>query len=342
MLGSVSDYRMLRIYDEVPNGLFSTPAEGLIRVLDGPSLIRVAGLTKPAIFVSVLLHGNETSGWNAISRLLRDKPQLPRDILLFIGNVEAAAFGQRALPTQPDYNRIWRDFKGDEAALAEQLLAALADESLFVALDIHNNTGRNPHYSVLTQTDNRSKGLAYLFSDKAVYIEEPDTVLGRALQVFCPVTTVEVGPVADPTSEDRAFDLLQTYLALSELPGDPGDGLVLHRSLGRVHIPDGVRFDFTDDISAEQALDEDLILTSGIEAVNFHEIPRGFQFGVGRKPLYELIKVFNPAHQDITDTIFEVHQDGTIALRRSIIPAMFTTDHTVIRQDCLGYLMEVM
>ena len=230
---------------------------------------------------------------------------------------------------------------GLKAALAKQLMTTLAEEPLFVALDIHNNTGRNPHYSVLTRMDAQSKGLAYLFSDKAVYIEEPDTVLGRALQALCPTTTVEVGPVGDPASDERTFDLLQAYLALSELPGDPGEQLKLHRSLGRVHILEDVKFDFTDDITAEQARTEDLILTSGIEAVNFHEIPAGFQFGVGRRPLDEIVKVLDPQHRDITETFFAAHSDGTIALRRQAIPAMFTTDHAVIRQDCLCYLMEV-
>ena len=81
---------MLNVLDEVPAGLFSTRAEDLFERLGGPSLVRIKGLTQPSIFLSVLLHGNETSGWNAVCRLLEDQPQLPRDILLFIGNVEAA------------------------------------------------------------------------------------------------------------------------------------------------------------------------------------------------------------------------------------------------------------
>ena len=333
---------MLNVFDEAPEGLFSTPAEGLLRLLGGPSLIRIPGFSKPSLFISVLLHGNETSGWNAVSRLLRDRSQLPRDLLLFIGNVEAAASGKRALTGQPDYNRIWRDFDGPEAELASQLLNILRREPLFVALDIHNNTGRNPHYSVLTELDGASKGLAFLFSDKAVYIEEPDTVLGRALRELCPATTIEVGPVGDLASDDRTFELLQAYMALSEVPEDPGDDLKMHRSLGRIHIMDEVEFDFTDDVPIEKQESEDLVLTSGVEAVNFHEIPQGFRFGVSHKPLAETVRVLDPAHRDITAEFLETLDDGTIVLRKPAIPAMFTTDHAVIRQDCLCYLMEIM
>ncbi|MGR8949365.1 MAG: M14 family metallopeptidase [Gammaproteobacteria bacterium] len=330
----------LNILDEVPAKLFSTPAEGLSDILAGPSLIHLQGLSKQALFLSVLLHGNETSGWNAVSRLLESNPTLPRDLWLFVGNVEAAATGVRVLPQQPDYNRIWCNFDGPEARLAEQLLGVLAKQELFAALDIHNNTGKNPHYSVLTKLDSASKGLAYLFSDKAVYIEEPNTVLSRALHDLCPATTVEVGPVGDPESDERAFKLLEEYFALSEIPQDPGESLKLHRSLARLHIPDNVEFDFIDSVPEETQSLDDLILTAGIEAVNFHQIPAGFQLGVSRNPEAQTIRVLNPAHEDVTDRFLEVMADGAVLLRKSVIPAMFTTDHKVVRQDCLGYFME--
>ena len=113
---------MLRVFDEAPEKLFSTPAEGLLQLLGGPSLIRIPGASKPSLFLSVLLHGNETSGWNAVARLLEDKPHLPRDILLFIGNLDAAAVGKRVLTGQPDYNRIWCNYDGTEGELERQVL----------------------------------------------------------------------------------------------------------------------------------------------------------------------------------------------------------------------------
>lgn len=60
------------------------------------------------LFVSMLLHGNETTGLLAVQRLLdkyRDQP-LPRALSVFVGNVEAARLGLRRLEGQPDYNRI--------------------------------------------------------------------------------------------------------------------------------------------------------------------------------------------------------------------------------------------
>ena len=269
----------LNVLTKPPAGLFDLAADELLATLKGPTLIHVPGAMTPPLFLSVLLHGNETSGWQAVSRLLRTAGELPRSIVLFIGNVEAAAAGVRTLPTQPDYNRIWREYAGPEGTFARDLLEQVRLDPPFAALDIHNNTGRNPHYSVLTRLDPASRALAYMFSDKAVFIDEPDTVLSRALHDVCPATTIEVGPVGDPASEERTFALLQDYLQLSDVPVDPTPLLKLHRSIGRVHIVDNAQFDFADEIPQGMELEEDLILTAGVEAVNFHPIPAGFEFG---------------------------------------------------------------
>ena len=57
----------------------------------------------------MLLHGNEDTGLKAIQSLLADYRgrALPRALSLFVGNVQAAAQGQRHLEGQPDYNRVW-------------------------------------------------------------------------------------------------------------------------------------------------------------------------------------------------------------------------------------------
>ncbi len=56
--------------------------------------------------MSVLLHGNEDTGWRAIQSVLRAHraTPLPRALLLFVGNVAAARANVRTLPGQEDYN----------------------------------------------------------------------------------------------------------------------------------------------------------------------------------------------------------------------------------------------
>ena len=105
-----------------------------------------------------------------------------------------------------------------------------------------------------------------------------------------------------------------------------------------MHVGDGIRFDFADEFVEGSVLDDDLILTSGMEAVNFHAIDAGFPFAMTRAPLHTTLRVLDANHADVTDDFLEESQ-GLVSLRQPVIPAMFTTDHAVVRQDCLCYFM---
>ena len=92
---------MLQQLESLPDGLLDAGARDLDGLLGAPTLIHLPGARQPALFVSVLMHGNETVGWDAIRGLLLERlarfgePRLPRALSLFIGNVSAAASGVR-------------------------------------------------------------------------------------------------------------------------------------------------------------------------------------------------------------------------------------------------------
>src|SRR6516165_7555157 len=96
MDGSVSrvvdECLRLECFDDFPDVLMDVPAADLWRHLRGPSLFRLPGRQTEPLFVSVLLHGNEDTGWRAIQAVLRQHRAtiLPRPLLLFVGNIEAA------------------------------------------------------------------------------------------------------------------------------------------------------------------------------------------------------------------------------------------------------------
>ena len=54
-----------------------------------------------------------------------------------------------------------------------------------------------------------------------------------------------------------------------------------------------------------------------------------------------MLQVLDVSHRDVTSAYFE-KQGQAIVLRQSVVPAMYTTDPFVIRQDCLCYFMERM
>jgi hypothetical protein len=65
-----STTELLRESDEFPLSLLETEAAGLHAALGGPTLFHIAGRREPPLFVAVLMHGNETVGWDAIRRVL--------------------------------------------------------------------------------------------------------------------------------------------------------------------------------------------------------------------------------------------------------------------------------
>ncbi len=323
----------VRVLNPAPAKLFELPAEALYDVLGGPSLLVVHGSAEPPLFVSTLLHGNERSGWNAVCRLMANSPEPVRSLLVFVGNPEAARQWVRHLPDQPDFNRIWKHDHPLCSGMTKSVLAEVARWQPIAAVDLHNNTGRNPHYTVVTTPSKAQLGLAYLFADQAVLIEEPDTVLSRALEALCPSVALETGPVGDPASDARALEFLERLLALDAVPVD-SDGLNLYRSIARVHVPENVVFRFAGD-----GKHAPLTLTGGMEAVNFHSLPAGTEFAHSALALPNALRVLDNAQQNVTNDFFT--RDGMhIVLRRPVVPAMYTTDKDVVRQDCLCYLME--
>ena len=169
--------------NKIPDGLLDTPATRLHQILKAPTLIHLSGIKKQTLFISVLLHGNETTGWDAICQLLKQytKKNLPRNISLFIGNVAAAKENKRLLANQMDYNRAWLISAEEKTISPEQqimsdVIKEMSQFSLFASIDIHNNTGLNPHYACVNKKHNRFYHLALLFSQTVVYFIKPDTV----------------------------------------------------------------------------------------------------------------------------------------------------------------------
>src|SRR6516225_6286107 len=142
----------LHCFDGFPEELLEVHATGLWQYLRGPSLFRLAGRQAAPLFVSVLLHGNEDTGWRAIQTILRQHraPILPRPLLLFVGNIEAAKTNVRTLPQQEDYNRAWPGTPRPDTSVARlmrNVVEIVQRETPFASIDIHNNTGHSPHYA---------------------------------------------------------------------------------------------------------------------------------------------------------------------------------------------------
>ncbi|WP_295393538.1 M14 family metallopeptidase [uncultured Thiodictyon sp.] len=335
---------MLQELDHLPAGLLEADSRDLCRCLGGPTLIHLPGARQPPLFVCVLLHGNETVGWDAIRGLLRERLardgelRLPRALSLFIGNVAAAAQGVRHLPDQPDYNRVWPG--GDLPHMPEtELMAAVVERmtrrGVFASIDLHNNTGTNPHYACVERLDSRTLQLATLFARTLVYFTGASGVQSDAFADLCPAVTLECGKVGETAGLNHARTLLDAALHLVAVPDHPvaPHDIDLFHTVARVLVPPGVSLAFA-------PAEADLLLDPEIERWNFREVPRGTAVARVRDPALGVgFEVFNEGGKDIAERFFHL-EDGEVRLRRPAIPAMFTRDLAIIRQDCLCYLLE--
>ena len=323
----------------IPKGLLEiTDARKLYTILPHPTLMTLEGHHKEPLFVSVLLHGNEDTGLFAIQKILQkyQNRQLPRSLIVFFGNIDAAREGLRRLDGQPDYNRIWpggEAEESDETKLITQVMERITRQKLFASIDIHNNTGKNPHYGCINRLDADFLYLASLFARTIVYFETPKGVQSLALAEYCPAVTIECGKPHLPYGIEEAARFVDTLLHLAEFPHHihTEDTDVYHTAL-RITIPEAYTFSF----SNEEA---DLLLPAELEESNFSELAAGTCFAVVKAGSGARFAAFNDDGIDCFDDYFIVEKNE-IQLKKAMMPSMITLDERVIRQDCFCYLME--
>jgi len=327
---------MINELNTLPENFLSARVEDLFSMLKKPTLIHLQGKNRQPVFICTLLHGNETTGFYALQNLLKQYQQteLPRSISVFIGNVEAAKNNQRRLDRQVDFNRIWpgtHEHFLAEAHMMKQITEIMEQKKPFASIDIHNNTGCNPHYGCINKLDSQYLALAGLFSNTVVYFTSPKGVQSSAFAEFCPAVTLECGQSGEAGGIDHATKYLDTILTLDEMPAVVPDHIHLYHTVARVFIPEGYSFGFSDDATIN--------LHSEIESYNFRSLKPGTVFATIEPESSAYLQAFDDDEREVGRDYFE-YIDNDIALRKAIMPAMLTTDTTVIRQDCLCYLME--
>jgi succinylglutamate desuccinylase len=332
--------KMLHEIDHLPTGLLQVESQRLIEALGGPTLIHLPGRRPQPLFISVLMHGNETVGWEAVRRLLaryKGGQQLPRAISLFIGNVRAAARGLRLLSAQPDYNRVWPGCEvgeSPERQMMAQVVDIMRERKPFASIDVHNNTGLNPHYACVNRLGAPFLHLALLFSRTVVYFLRPKGVQSMAFAELCPAVTLECGKVGQAHGVEHAEQYLDACLHLSEHPQHPvsQQDIDLFHTVARVTVSPRAQIGFDPEMG-------DIVFKPDLDRLNFQELPAGTVLGHINGSGLDLLDVRDEQGRDVQRDYFRL-DDGRLLLQRSVMPSMLTKDIDVIRQDCLCYLME--
>ena len=331
---------MLSVRAELPPALLDFAAHELHRVLPGPTLFHLAGRRPEPLLVSVLLHGDEETGWDAVRSYLRAQQgrELPRALSLFIGNVKAAQLRRRYLPDQPDYNRIWTDLAATkdlpERAMTRAVFEQMRTRGVFASIDLHNNTGVNPHYACVRRLDDRFLHLATLFSRTVVYFTKPEGVQAEAFATLCPAVTVECGQAGQAHGVEHAADYLDACLHLAELPQYPvaPHDIDLYHSVAIVKVPADVSVGF----GAQPA---DIRLVEDLDRLNFRELPVDTLLGHVRSGNGVGLQVWDEHGRDVAHRFLRL-VENEIRTAVPVMPSMFTVNLRAIRADCLGYLTE--
>ncbi len=185
----------LAVLSELPDDFYDFRVSNILQVFPTPTLIHLKGKKGQPLFISILLHGNEFSGLKTMQALLKKyADDLPRPVYLFIGNVLAAASGLRVIPCQTDFNRCWPGTdieKNDATKMMQQVVNIVTEKPLFAAIDLHNNSGFNPHYACITDVTQDNYHIAAMFNHIGMVFRSPKGVSTMAFDGICPAATLE-------------------------------------------------------------------------------------------------------------------------------------------------------
>ncbi|WP_428263093.1 hypothetical protein [Haliangium sp.] len=324
-----------------PDRIGATP-EAFLAAMPGPIEVRLAGRDRDRHRVAVgMLHGNEPSGLVAIHRWLRAGVRPAVDTSLFVVAVEAArlapGFAHRMPPGQRDLNRaFFGPYNDPDGTLARALFQRITRRPCEALVDMHNNTGHNPPYGVLTKPDGAHMVLTSLFSDIACLLQ--DLRLGTLLEAIgdrFPAVSIECGQARTEAADDVAARGLARFLsaddlALKRVPA----GMSVFEHPIRVCLRAGTRLAFAD----QRVPDVDLTLVEHIERHNFRTPAPGTVIGWLAPGAEWPFVARDPAGHDVSHVCF-VLDDDTLRWRGDMVPIMMTTDARVAFADCLCYLM---
>lgn len=321
--------------DYLPEALRDLSPQGIKQVFPNPTLIHIPGKRPEPVFISTMLHGNETTSFRVLQhleqRFSRERP--PRSLMIFVGNVDAAAQGVRHLDGQPDFNRFWSNGPGQFHATAQEIVREARRRRVFASIDIHNNTGKNPIYGCVNVLRPADLQMLTSFAPVGVYYLNPPTTQSVAFSRLCPSITLECGQSEDPDGIASATRLVEEVIALdrfeTSMPGE--NAIALYQTVGRVTIDPECSFSFGESSA-------DLILRDDLETLNFSPLNAGEVWGYVSGSALPL-RVLDEHGQDLTAEFLQF-RDGVVSLTRAVTPSMITTDHRVIRQDCLCYFMQ--
>ena len=327
----------LRIIDHIPKGFLEMRPREVTQLIDSPTLLHLKGEKDQPFFISVLLHGNEYSGLIILQRILKKyyNQILPRSLIIFVANPRACAQGLRHLKDQPDFNRIWKGGSSYEDSLIQPVLQYAKDQKIQGAIDIHNNTGRNPVYACINQKKEEFIKLAQVFSENIVYFTKPDSVLSIALSDMCPAIVIECGLPNDSQGIVSGVTLIESILNKEEKwKKNQIKRTPIHHTYATLYIELDSHVHF---YPQPVLKGKNICFIDDLDKLNFKQLKVGTF--LGKVSDSKQIKLIDKNGKNIFNQFFSIVENN-LTVKSSFIPGMLTKDIQIAKSDCLGYVME--
>jgi succinylglutamate desuccinylase len=222
----------------------------------------------------------------------------------------------------------------------QSILQQMQDKHVFASLDIHNNTGKNPHYACINRKQADFFQLAQLFSRTIVYFTKPDAVQSMAFSHLCPAVTVECGQPEQKQGVEHAKNFIEKVMALDAFDTQilNKEEFDLYHTMAIVKIPKQFKMSFiTNEIDRDKSID--INFDADIDRLNFTALNTGACLAKinPKKDIY--LQAIDEQGKDVADRYFN-YEKGKINIQIPLMPSMLTTQEEIIRQDCLCYMME--
>lgn len=329
--------------DGLPDELLGLGPMSLLEALQRPTLVRVPGRGEQAPrAVATLLHGDESTGLMALRRILERRLTYAFDFYVLIGNVRAAiadgGFRHRYLDDQEDFNRIWgiNDPTTHLRMAADRILEKLRGAEIESLIDIHNNSGNNPFYAIITRDRPIVVNTATFFTTTLLFWDMEAHTLMEALEDECAAIAVECGLPGRPESLAFAVDALRRYLGAGPMHTDEvRRDYDLLGGMRKVIVRPEVAFRFGGELSD----DVDFVIDGEADVHNFVRVAAGHVLGHVLPGAAMPVQVLDHAGGDVTAEHFTI-DGGRVIVAQDATPVMMTRTVEAARKDCLFYLAD--
>ena len=326
----------LKIINRIPEDFLEIQPREITKLIESPTLIHLRGENNQPFFISILLHGNEFSGLIILKKILKKYlSRLPRSLIIFVGNPKACEQGLRHLESQPDFNRIWKGGSSYEVSLVKPVLKYARDQKICGAIDIHNNTGKNPVYACIDKKEEEFIKLAQAFSKNIVYFTKPDSVLSVALSDICPAIVIECGLPGYTEGIDAGVRFIEDVLDKDEKwKNNKVKKNPIYQTHATLYISPDTKVCFHPNPFLKE---KHLCFVSHLDEFNFKQLEAGTF--LGKISDQKQMKLIDKNGLNIFDEFFSIVENN-LTVKSPFTPCMLTKNVQIAKSDCLGYIME--